>query len=447
MHWIALQLEPETSQEAKLIDSHTALGWWGLQFTPWVARVEDALVLEVSGSMRLFGGGAALVAQLLKQNKPVALMGYAQGATSLVALGRLWGRSPESSADELPLTALVAARPHLPVLARIGCTRWGHVRSLPRGGVARRFGAGLVAALDRAYGASPEVYPWVQLPEVFDARLELSASVEDAAAMLFGARRLIAQLQVWLRARQRGVLALELLWEMDVRRCNALHIDAHHAGGSQGQLLLRTAQPTQDMQHLQRLLAEQLAHVTLPSPVLYIRLRTVQTQALAGESMSLLPQDARPGDSLQQLIERLSARLGPQKVLSATLQSDHRPERMQHWQGALESLAAQPRQFATNSVAGYAISTGISGLFPRWLLASPQRLPVREGMPQFHGVLELLAGPQRLEAGWLEGQDGCALRDYYVARSSHAGLVWVYCDRLGTQGTPGPHWYLHGIFA
>jgi protein ImuB len=55
--------------------------------------------------------------------------------------------------------------------------------------------------------------------------------------------------------------------------------------------------------------------------------------------------------------------------------------------------------------------------------------------------LTLLAGPQRLEVGWLEGE--AALRDYYVARSVKAGLLWVYRERLGAQA----FWYLHGIFA
>ena len=92
------------------------------------------------------------------------------------------------------------------------------------------------------------------------------------------------------------MLALELQWELDARRSNAQHQDAHHQGSGLGRLVLRTAQATQDMQHLQRLLGEQLARVNLPAPVLYLRLRTLQTQALAGESHSLLPEDQRKGD-------------------------------------------------------------------------------------------------------------------------------------------------------
>ena len=78
------------------------------------------------------------------------------------------------------------------------------------------------------------------------------------------------------------------------------------------------------------------------------------------------------------------------------------------------------------------------------------RLTVHQGMPQYEGPLTLLVGPQRLEAGWLQGPDHCALRDYYVARSATAGLVWVFCQRLGVSRSgvaAQPNWYLHGLFA
>lgn len=488
MHWIALQPTPEAPGtaaadapgEAALVDAHSAWAWWALQFTPLVARVESALVLEVSGSARLFGGPDALLDQVLKPNWPLAPVEHAQGATSLVAYGRLQYASSAGDggvcggaaardlpADALPLHTLAATRPHLPTLARLGLARWGQLRALPRGGLVRRFGVGLVDALDCAYGQRSEVYPWLTLPDVFDAPLELLSSVDNASALLFGARRLLAQLQLWLRARQRGVLALELLWELDARRSNAAHVDAHHTGDGKGRLVLRTAQPTQDMQHLARLLGEQLAQVTLPAPVLHLRLRSLQTQPLAGESISLLPDDVRHGDSLHQLLERLSARLGPQQVRRATPHADHRPERMQHWHAATALPLAGVGKglvFTTKSGASHASSMGSGGLkglvkmaemalYPSWLLATPLRLTTHQGAPQYEGgPLTLLAGPQRLEAGWLDGPAHCALRDYYVARSAAAGLVWVYCERLGGQGegagtAGGAHWYLHGLFA
>ncbi|MBP6612438.1 MAG: hypothetical protein KA197_03375, partial [Aquabacterium sp.] len=36
------------------------LGWWALQFTPRVAQLEEAVVLECHASERLFGGREAL---------------------------------------------------------------------------------------------------------------------------------------------------------------------------------------------------------------------------------------------------------------------------------------------------------------------------------------------------------------------------------------------------
>jgi protein ImuB len=352
----------------------------------------------------------------------------------------LWAQQPEAPLQELPLHTLAAARAHLPTLQRLGCHSWGQLRALPRAGLARRFGAELVDALDRAWGVRAELYPWLSLPEVFDAPLELTAAVETAPALLFGARRLLAQLLVWLRARQHGVLALELLWELDARRSNAQHQDAHHQGTGQGRLELRTAEPTQDMQHVQRLLGEQLARVNLPAPVLYLRLRSLQTQALAGESHSLLPEDQRKGDSLHQMLERLGARLGSEQVQWVRPQQRHLPEQMQAW---------RPWTSAPESRAQVAVPPPQTLALPTWLLTQPQLLQQKQHCPQYHGPLTLLAGPQRLETGWLEGEP--ALRDYFVARSTQAGLVWIYRERLAEGGQKKTsaelRWFLHGLFA
>jgi protein ImuB len=464
MHWIALQPSPEPpgpagdAQAPALVDADTALAWWALRFTPLVARMDASLVLEVSQSERLFGGRTALMQQLLAPDAPAAALAYAQGATALLALARLWAHAPEAPIHNLPLHTLVAAREHLPTLQRLGCHTWGQLRALPRGGLVRRFGAGLVDALDCAYGLRPELYPWLTLPDVFAQRLELLSAVESASALLFGARRLLAQLLVWLRARQRGVQELELLWELDARRSNAQHIDAHHNGSSQGRMVVRTAEPTQDMQHLQRLLGEQLAQVTLPAPVLYLHLRTLQTQALHGESHSLLPEDVRKGDSLHQMLERLGARLGREQVVCVQQQARHSPEHRQVWtpwtpasqKQKPTSTRARPESArpAQNTASPAWMD---DALLPTWLLPVPQPLAVKQQCPQYHGPLTLLAGPQRIEAGWLE--DNIALRDYFVARSATAGLVWIYRERLCAQASqktsaePALRWFLHGLFS
>lgn len=441
MHWIALRPLPEKTRPADMPNALVALGWWALRFTPKVARLEDAVLLEVSASARLWGGQIAMLRQILATNEAVAPVQYAQGATSLIAFARLQQtRLAHTAADDLPLAALAAARSHLATLARIGCRHWGQLRALPRAGVARRFGAPLLDALDRAYGLAPELYPWLVLPEVFAASLELAAQVETAPALLFGARRLLGQLQLWLQLRQRGVRALVLRWSMDPRRDTA----------RAGELLLRCADATANMAHLQRLLGEQLAQVRLPSPVQSLHLRTLQTQALSAETASLLSDGQRPGEALQCLLERLSARLGSQNVLQFEACGDYRPERMQRW---------MPATSAAQLIAPCAIDTSLAAvkeIFPSWLLSAPLRLGPGDEPGRHPGSLTLLSGPQRLEAGWWE-TGHCALRDYYLARSEQLGLLWIYRERLsaldrsgGEAGGPTAAagvWYLHGLFA
>jgi protein ImuB len=72
MHWIALQ----PASDARTVASQeegaatggprsSAWAWWALQFTPLVARVEAALVMEVSASERLFGGRQRLAGPIV----------------------------------------------------------------------------------------------------------------------------------------------------------------------------------------------------------------------------------------------------------------------------------------------------------------------------------------------------------------------------------------------
>lgn len=462
MHWIALQAQPAPDgagdAEADLADGSLALAWWALQFTPKVTRQGTAVLLEVSESERLLGGRAGLLQRLLAAQPPVAVAHATQAHTSLLALALLrMGDAQACHPDRLPLAALDAAQEHLPTLKRLGCTCWGELRALPRGGVVRRFGAVLLHALDRAYGLQPDVYPWIALPDVFDQPLELASQVETAPVLVFAANRLLSQLRVWLQARQRGVLALELGWEMDARRNTASH----------GKLLLRTAQPTRDMQHLQRLLAEHLAHTTLPAPVLYVRLRSVQTAELAVASSSLLADDALAGDSLHQLLERLGARLGADHVRRVRPHADHRPEAMETWEPAsgpqAPSTAALPAGKAGARKTMERHTTEAS-LYPTWLLVPPLELAEADNQPLYQGRLTLLSRQQRIESAWWDvagftpgqqaaGRPLAVLRDYFLARSETAGLVWIYRERMTVAEQQGgatqkkkSRWFLHGVF-
>lgn len=438
MYWIALLPSRE--------DERIAWGWRALQFTPRVAQLDEALLLEASATLRLWGGRKELLRRLFHDGQPLAAAPWAQGRTALAALAtlrlQLRGQAaPARIPQDFPLEVLSAAREHVPTLERIGCRSWGDLRALPRAGVARRFGAALLEALARAYGERPEQYAWLQLPEEFDLKLELPALATTAPELMWSAQRLLTQMQVWLQARHRGVLALELEWTLDLRRLNGVRLPSHE------RIVVRTAQAVQDIAHLRRLVGEHLSRSKLSAPANHLRLRSLETRPWAAASQSLLPEDEVKGERLHQLVERLSVRLGEGSVLVAQAQADHRPERMQRWQAARQSLGP-PAAPASRSAKR---QLPCDALYPPWLLREPLRLEVRGEKPHYHGPLRLLEGPHRLETGWWDSQPGAAAtRDYFIARSDEAGLLWVYRERLA-PGLAGEmalvRWFLQGLYA
>lgn len=412
-----------------------ALSWWALQFSPKVCVLEASVLFEASGSERLFRGRRALLGRIQELAKLQGVPCMAVAPTALAALALLKTMpSPEvfkvigcnsqqlqTTLDALPATSLVAARAHSITLQQLGCHTLGPLRALPRGGVSRRFGADLLRALDQAYGLAAESYAWVQLPEQFSQRLEFLGRIEVAAGLMFGVHRLLLQLRAWLLARQCGTTGLVLHWEHDIQR---------RSEAASGTLSIRTAEATRDTTHLARLLAENLARITLAAPVVAITLQALDVQAQADHTPSLLPQDQATGDSLQQLVERLSARLGPTKVLRPQAHADHRTPQHQSWRPATMAKL-NPRQLAADPFPPALAQQ------PPWLLRQPLPLAMQGDRPLYQGQLTPLAGPERIETNWWD--QAPTRRDYYLALSEHAGLVWIY--REAKTG-----WFLHGIY-
>jgi protein ImuB len=438
MWWSALCLPVTDDAFSPTESARQALAIWALQFTPRVSVLDEAVLMEVEASLRLFGGGPALRARVAAEAPALGVvrLGWSSNGLAALALARagiedgLDGPLP-ARLDPLPLEVLGALRPHRLTLAHIGCRCLGDVRALPRGGLVRRFDRALLHALDQLYGQAPEVHTWVGLPERFEQRLELMARVEQAPALLAGAQRLLLALGGWLAARQAGVTAFALRWTHDALRARA--------AGEGGELVVRTATPTRDTTHLARLLAEHLARVTLQAPVGELCLRALEVQPLVMASASLLPPDgtadAGGEEGLTQVLERLSVRLGTGRVLRPVLLDDHRPEAQCRWQPAAEAL---PRQ----------VLPVASGPQPGFLLPKPLRLAMCGERPLFQGELQLLLGPQRIEGGWWDRDEAAGVhrnvvRDYWVAQSAQAGVLWVFQTRL----EQAPAWFLHGYFA
>jgi protein ImuB len=446
MLWAALLPDSLPADPQPRTEALDGLATWCLQFTPRVAVLEallpcPAVVMEVEPSVRLFGGKRRLVERVREECPDLGVRQLSWAPTSLAALAVAraglsngFAKPLAQLLDALPLETLTPVATHQATLARLGCRTLGQVRALPRGGLSRRFDAQLLAALDQAYGLRPETYPWAQLPETFRAKLELMARVEHAPAMLFGARRLMLQMAGWLMARRSGVTAFTLRWCHDAMRAKS--------AGDGGELTVRTAQATRDTEHLMRLLAEHLGKVELLAPVGDLELLATEVQSLEEKSLSMLPEARQSGESLALVLERIAARLGPDRVLRPVILEDHRLEWMCRWRPAPESA---PR----------ATCRTVDVPQPTFILPKPLRLATQHNRPIYQGVLQLLAGPHRVEGGWWdrtiqEGDGGQetttrqASRDYWVAVSEHAGVLWVFQMRLAQDETA---WFLHGTFA
>lgn len=446
MLWLAL-LRPAAPGQASP-PWPEAVAWWALQFTPRVARCEEALLLELAASLRLFKGRAALQQRLLSELSALngagqATLAWAPNASAALALARaaapgevVDGLSAplHERLDPLPFPVLSRADAHAPLLARLGCRSLGDLRRLPRAALARRTEPALLQALDAAYGQRQEAHDWCRTPEQFAARRELSERSDDAATLLQQAAPLLQAAHWWLAAQHAGCRALQFGWGYDSLRAQRI--------GPGGALTLAAPEPHRDAARWQRLLAEHLRQLALEAPVSELWLRIEQAEALPESSARLFQgasgeQGAAEQESLPALLQRLAVRLGPEQVRQAQPQADHRPEAQQRWQPWPHTasvpdtpLPQEPGQWPA----------------PAWLLNPPLPLACLREQPLYQGALTLLAGPQRVESGWWQ-PEAAVQRDYYLAHNAQAGLVWVYRERGSGPSTVTPHrtWFLHGV--
>ena len=419
----ALALAPQLRVRARDASAETeallGVAAWAMQFTPNVAlEFPDTVLLEVSGSLKLFGGLTPILADL---REGLAAMGFATclavaptaRAASWFARARRETLVTEAARiDEavslLPAAVLRCDADTLEALEAIGVAALGDLFALPREGLARRFGQGLLDDLDRARGRLADPRTFFTPPARFAAGIELLAEVTQAEALLFAARRLLIQLAGYLVARSGGVQRFVLKL-------------AHRDRGAT-EIAIGLVAPSRDAEHFTLLVRERLASVALREPVRAIAVEAADILPLAGDNLGLFPDDAGTPGNWERLIERLRARLGTEAVHGLATRAEHRPEH------ASTEAGPDERQLKLEF-----------GERPFWLLDAPRPLPEVGAVPNYQGPLTLLAGPERIESGWWDDDD--IARDYFVARTQSESLVWVYRERRGGG------WYLHGLFA
>ncbi len=423
--------EDPTAEQARL----AALGHWALRFTPLVALdPPQGLWLDITGAENLFGGEEALLARVLAGLSKLGhhAEGAAAGTAPLAAaLAQAAPGTHAPSGQEaealapLPLFALRIPVPILGALRRLGLEQLGDVLAQPRAPLARRFGAELILALDRAMGEVAAPFPSLRPPPDFHLAREFLEPLITRAGIDAVLGRMLPQLCRQLAEAGRGLRRL-VLW-------------AHRGDGTMQELALGLGRPSRDAAHLARLLERHLdtleprfgferlallAEVTEPLEALQSGMPGAATQAVEDVALA-------------QLIDRLGQRL---PVWRQVPRASHWPER--------QAMRAEPFA-AIETPPGWADRPR-----PIRLLRKPEPIEVMALLPddpprrlrwrgQWHEV-SAAEGPERFEPEWWRDRPGRPLRDYYRVECTDGLRLWV-C-RAG-QPDAGPRWFLHGAFA
>lgn len=386
------------------------LAAWAYGFSAQVSlHYPRCLLLEVQSSLGLFGPWPRFEARLraelsaLAFQHRIAVAPNPAAARVLVNIGDGLmagdGQTLRQMLDPLPVDRLGLDATVTTACNRMGLRQLRQLLALPRDSLARRFPADVLRHLDTLLGQRPLALDFYTPADVFDARIELNFEVESHQALLFPLRRLTADLAAYLAGRDSGVQRF------------VLHLE--HRVGVDTQIQVGLLSAERDPGMLFELTRGRLEHQQLPAPVLAVRLVARELPAFAPQHQQLFDERPQQNQPWEQLRERLRARLGDDALHGLGARADHRPERA--WMNESISPVLPP-----------------SGPRPGWLLKEPQ--------PLHEASLRILAGPERIESGWWDGED--VRRDYYVVQTRAGQRGWAY-RQVGSEGPL----LLHGWFA
>jgi len=448
----ALDVVPEDAEaDAVLLDK---IADWCLRYTPLVAcDTPDGLLLDISGCAHLYGGEDALVTDLSARLEAAGFafslaiagtIGAAWAAARYGAPGRFACGEERALIKPLPLAALRLAPETVASLARVGLKHIGDILDLPRAPLTARFGAHLMRQLDRALGQEHEpLNPRLPVaPYVAEQRFaEPIAREEDVLATT---ERLAGQLKFALERRGDGARRIELtLFRTD---------------GAVRRTAIGTSRPLRDPGEIRALFVERLTALADALDPGFgfdmARLSVLAAQPCPPEQIGIGGEQETA--EVGRMVDRLSARLGAQRVRRLIAQDSHIPEL---------AAAQMPAQTARpdDGWAAFRRHRDDVDLAPRplRLLARPEPIEavaeVPDGPPlrfrwrrALHEVVDI-DGPERIEGAWWSEHGGPA-RDYFRVEDSSGLRFWLFRAGLYRDltredlapGTPAPTWFLHG---
>ena len=420
-----------------------------IRYTPMVALDgPDGLILDVTGCTHLFGdeqGLAADVEERMARSRMTFRLAFAGTARAAHALARhqaLPARDEAAAIRKLPVAALELEPEATQGLLRAGLKTIGELARRPMTAIAARFGAEAVTALRELLGESAKpIKPRIpQVPVLAERRFaEPVARTEYALQVL-------------------GELAAETARQLEERGQGGRRFEAFffRSDGLVRPLAVETSRPSRDPALVMRLINERIEGLSDPIDPGFgfdlIRLSVPVVEPLAVTQLKLESGAVREAE-VAGLIDRLSTRLGRDRVRRLVPQDTHIPEQMQ--------LALPAVETAAPSASWPQPMPGEPPLRPLHLFDPPQPIEVVAEVPdgpphrfrwrrKFHEVRRF-EGPERIASEWWKRNDGAVdkaglTRDYYRVEDARGRRFWVFRHGLFEE-KPMPKWYLHGLFA
>jgi protein ImuB len=345
----------------------------------------------------------------------------------------------------LPLAALRLGHEAVSALDRVGLKRIAQVIGAPRAPLAARFGIDFIRRLDQALGNEEEAIGPRRPPPVLIAERRFAdpiAREEDVAATLASLAATLAQN---LETHGIGARRLELaLFRVD---------------GVVQRIVVGAARPVRAPKLVASLFREKFAGLSeeIDAGFGFDMVRLSVLAAAPQDPLEVdLMGDALADADLDGLIDRISARLGPEHVTRIRAQDSHIPERAEVRSVAAEEAAARAGPMPRASPGVDSIG-GDGGPIdrPLRLFARPEPVEaiaeVPDGPPvrfRWRRAVYRVArteGPERIASEWW--REEALTRDYFRVEDAAGHRFWLYREGLYGRELTSPRWYLHGVFA
>ncbi len=407
-------LRRDPAKEAQALED---LARWFYNISPEVAVYpNNTLLMNVSGVLGLWGGWPTLARKLSTlpgaAHPTIAIAQQPQAAAVLAENSKHshtenWYQSNtcwKHQLESLPLTALQLPTKLQQHFAQLGIDSVGALRQLPATEVAERYGKGVRHQLELLFGLRNEPPSYYSPQLNFEKSVAFDEPVLQLNQLLFPLRRLVDELMQFMRQRCHHANHIQLQLQAD-KGCQ--HLDLHRG---------QTPWDSPLLFNLLQLKLDTLHDLAVEK----ISLTLVDSQPVHTATLSLFD-DHKNEQNSTQLISRLKARLGEGQVRRLYPTDEPLPEKS--W-----SLSAEAEgKPSINSLKR-----------PCWLLKQPFSLQQQDGIPYWHGILQIFSPVERLDTDWWHGQQ--QHRDYFMAQTPQGAWLWIYRQRDNDS------WFCHGFF-